>query len=116
MIQFANHDDFSIDQVLGDGGLIAQAFSGFETRDEQIQMAKAVKAAFDKGSHLAAEAGTGVGKSFAYLVSAIDRVRQKKGKVLISTYTINLQQQLINKDIPFLSEILPWEFSAVLAR
>ncbi len=116
MIQFANHDDLTIDQILGDGGLIARTFNQFETRPQQIQMAKAVKTAFDKGGHLTAEAGTGVGKSFAYLISAIDLVRQKKGKVLISTYTINLQQQLINKDIPFLSEILPWEFSAVLAK
>ena len=62
------------------------------------------------------EAGTGIGKSFAYLVPAIDQVVRKKGKVLISTYTITLQEQLINKDIPFLVNILPQQFSAVLPR
>jgi len=116
LIQFTGQDNLNIDQVLGSEGLVAEAYTGFETRPQQIKMAKEVKHALEKNRHLTAEAGTGVGKSFAYLVNAIDETRQKKSKVLISTYTITLQQQLVNKDIPFLSEILPWQFTAVLAK
>ncbi|MBW8015444.1 MAG: helicase [Planctomycetes bacterium] len=116
MISFTDdNSDFSVEGVIGEGGLISQSFDAFEVRAQQVEMAKAVDKAFDKGFHLAVEAGTGVGKSFAYLVSAIAQVRKKR-KVLISTYTINLQQQLINKDIPFLAEILPCEFTAELAK
>lgn len=116
MISFSDDNDiFSVEGVLGDGGLVSQAFDGFEVRAEQVEMAKEIKDAFGKKYHLAVEAGTGVGKSFAYLVGAIDQV-QKGRKVLISTYTINLQQQLINKDIPFLAEILSCEFTAELAK
>jgi ATP-dependent DNA helicase DinG len=79
-------------------------------------MASAVQHALGENYHLAVEAGTGVGKSFAYLIPAIDQVLRKKGRVLISTYTITLQQQLINKDVPFLSEILGGDFTAVLAK
>ena len=102
--------------ILGPRGLVAKAHGAFESRPQQLSMACAVSEAFEKGHHLAVEAGTGVGKSFAYLAAAIDQVHRKKGKVLISTYTINLQQQLINKDIPFLAEILPHEFVACLAK
>jgi ATP-dependent DNA helicase DinG len=69
-----------------------------------------------EGFHLTVEAGTGVGKSFAYLAGAIDQALAKNGKVLISTHTINLQQQLIEKDIPFLTDIIPDGFSARLAK
>jgi ATP-dependent DNA helicase DinG len=103
-------------QILGDGGLISQAYSAFEVRPQQLKMACAVQEAFGGRYHLAVEAGTGVGKSYAYLIGAIDQVRQKKGKVLISTYTITLQEQLINKDIPFLADIMPGGFCARLAK
>jgi ATP-dependent DNA helicase DinG len=110
-----DNSDFSVEGVIGEGGLISQSFDRFEVRAQQVEMAEAVDKAFEKGFHLAVEAGTGVGKSFAYLVGAIGQV-QKKRKVLISTYTINLQQQLINKDIPFLADILPYDFTAELAK
>ena len=110
------HRGLNIEKILGKDGLVAQSYAGFETRPQQLKMAHAVQDAFEKSFHLAAEAGTGIGKSFAYLVGAIDQVAQKKGKVLISTYTITLQQQLINKDIPFLAEIMPQTFSASLAK
>jgi ATP-dependent DNA helicase DinG len=116
LISFTNHDGLDVKNILAEGGLIAASYAGFEIRPQQLKMAQAVQEAFEEGYHLAVEAGTGVGKSYAYLVSAIDQVRQKKGKVLISTYTITLQEQLINKDIPFLSEIMPGRFSACLAK
>ncbi len=102
--------------VLGEDGLVAQAYDGYEMRPQQIEMAQAVQKAFNKPRHLAVEAGTGVGKSFAYLVSAIDQVLRKRGKVIVSTYTISLQEQLINKDIPFLADVIPGDFTACLAK
>ena len=116
MISFENHGGLDINKILGEGGLVGQSYGGFEVRPQQLKMAQAVQDAFEGRYHLAVEAGTGVGKSYAYLVSAIDQVRQKKGKVLISTYTITLQEQLINKDIPFLAEIMPGQFRACLAK
>jgi ATP-dependent DNA helicase DinG len=116
LISFDDHVGLDITKILGEGGLVSQSYSGFEVRPQQLKMAQAVQDAFGGGYHLAVEAGTGVGKSFAYLVAAIDQVLQKKGKVLISTYTITLQEQLINKDIPFLAQINPGRFSACLAK
>jgi len=102
--------------VLGSGGIVAERSEGFEHRPEQIEMAEAVQSTLSGGGRLAVEAGTGVGKSFAYLIPAIDIVNRGTGKILISTFTITLQEQLINKDIPFLIESLPYTFGAVLAK
>ena len=96
-----------IQQVLAPGGIISQSFPGFESRPQQVQMACHIQKAFVNCRHLVAEAGTGVGKSFAYLMPAIEVLARKKGKVLVSTFTITLQEQLINKDIPFLADCLP---------
>ena len=74
------------------------------------------RVAFEAGEHLLVEAGTGVGKSFAYLIPAIDRVTREGGRVVISTHTIALQEQLVDKDIPFLRTVFPQEFSAVLVK
>ena len=85
-------------------------------------MASAVEYAIARGEHLIVEAGTGTGKSFAYLVPAILAATAGQGeggarrKVVISTHTISLQEQLIAKDIPFLNAVLPVEFSAVLVK
>jgi len=110
--------DTSLDvqEVFASGGIIARSFAGFESRPEQMQMAQAVQRRFVDGRHLAVEAGTGVGKSFAYLTPAIGLVGRRAGKILISTFTITLQEQLINKDIPFLADCLPSGFTAVLAK
>ena len=79
-------------------------------------MAASVDAAFDNDQHLIAEAGTGVGKSFAYLIPAIRQVVERNRRVVISTHTISLQEQLIEKDIPFLRAVGGQEFSAVLCK
>ncbi len=95
-------------KVLGPDGLIAKKFAGFESRPQQLDMADAVADALDKKHQLLVEAGTGVGKSFAYLVPAIRAVSARKDyKVVISTHTISLQEQLIRKDLPFLQSVLP---------
>src|SRR5919205_2216167 len=79
-------------------------------------MADAVGRALAEGHHLLAEAGTGVGKSFSYLLPAIDFAVKKKKRVVISTHTISLQEQLIDKDIPLLRSVYPDEFTAVLVK
>lgn len=116
-----NSSATGIEDILGKGGIVSRTFGAFECRDEQIAMGKAVVEALTGSSatgkrRLAIEAGTGVGKSFAYLVPAILAVGEKRGRVLVSTYTITLQEQLINKDLPFLADCLPFDFNAVLAK
>ena len=105
-----------IDEVFSPGGSLSSSFTDYERRPEQVAMAKAVSEAFLKSQHLAVEAGTGVGKSFAYLIPAIDMITRGKGKVLVSTFTITLQEQLINEDLPFLAKALDHPFTAVLAK
>jgi ATP-dependent DNA helicase DinG len=114
--------------VLGPQGLIARRIGNYEHRREQIQMADAVAAALENGRHQVIEAGTGVGKSFAYLVPAIlhatknqfqtglQNEGEERLRVLVSTHTISLQEQLLTKDIPLLQSVLPVEFSAVLVK
>ncbi len=112
----------SAEQILGDGGSIAKRLKSYESRPEQMALANAVEAAIANRQHLVAEAGTGVGKSFAYLVPAILAARQRRSKddkckrIIVSTHTISLQEQLIRTDIPFLQAVLPVEFSAVLVK
>ena len=80
-------------EVFAAGGPISQSLAGFEHRCQQVEMARAVQTALLDGRHLAVEAGTGIGKSFAYLVPAIEVVYRNTGKVLISTFTITLQTE-----------------------
>src|SRR5204862_4181310 len=82
-----------------------------EFRPQQQQMAMAVAHALETQENLAVEAGTGVGKSLAYLIPAILFAVEKKKKAVISTHTINLQEQLIEKDLPMLKQILPVQFN-----
>ena len=98
------------------GGLFAQQFPGYEYRAEQVEMLREVVRAFDDAEQLLVEAGTGTGKSLAYLLPAISFATANGRHVVISTNTINLQDQLLNKDIPDLQKILPTEFTAVLLK
>jgi ATP-dependent DNA helicase DinG len=103
--------------VLGPDGLVARKFPGFESRPQQLEMAEAVAGAISCKRKLLVEAGTGVGKSFAYLVPAIQAACAKKDfKVVISTHTISLQEQLVRKDIPFLQSVMPGDFRPVLVK
>ncbi|HOA72216.1 MAG TPA: helicase C-terminal domain-containing protein [Phycisphaerae bacterium] len=106
----------SICTILGTGGIIARRLPGYEQRPEQLEMSAAIERAFGISRHLLVEAGTGVGKSFAYLVPAIQRAVNAGERVLISTHTIALQEQLVQRDIPFLQAIWPDEFTAVLVK
>ncbi|MED5402118.1 MAG: DEAD/DEAH box helicase, partial [Planctomycetota bacterium] len=108
--------------ILGPDGRIAERLDTYEPRPQQLEMAEAVANAIEQRQHLVVEAGTGVGKSFSYLVPAILAVAanpsdpDRPRRVVVSTHTIALQEQLITRDIPFLNAILPIEFSAVLAK
>ncbi len=110
-------------EILGPGGRIAARLPNYEHRTEQVGMAEAVDRAIRRQHHLIVEAGTGVGKSFAYLVPAIlAAAGEKKSeeepsrRVVVSTHTISLQEQLMQKDLPLLSSVIPLEFSAVLVK
>ena len=106
----------SFEEIFGPEGFIAQDLDGYEFRPQQLEMANAVSDAFRANEHLIVEAGTGVGKSFAYLIPAIDLAFSVEQTVVISTNTISLQEQLIQKDIPFLQKVLPFSFTAILAK
>src|SRR5262249_29247097 len=107
----------SLTSILGSGGLVAQRLNSYEPRPQQMEMAEAVARAIADKRHLMVEAGTGVGKSFAYLVPAIlSATADNECKVIISTHTISLQEQLVRKDIPFLQAVMPQEFRAVLVK
>ncbi len=147
----------SVAQVLGPGGLIAKRLKQYEPRAAQLEMAESVAAALASSQHLVVEAGTGVGKSFAYLIPAIllatqaeerliadepaaspsphpiegsddeldaddqpenrpSNPKRRPRRVVISTHTISLQEQLIEKDLPLLNSVIPREFTSVLVK
>lgn len=103
-------------EVFGPEGLIAQAHPEYEYRPGQIEMARAVMRAFEEKRHLIVEAGTGTGKTLAYLVPAVAAALGGNGRVIVSTGTKNLQEQLMEKDIPFLQSVLPKPFSATYMK
>lgn len=102
----------SIEQILGQDGELASVISGFAPRQGQIEMAAAVQDALQQKQTLIAEAGTGIGKTFAYLIPAI----MSGGKTIVSTGTRHLQDQLFKKDIPILRKVLKTGFNAALLK
>ena len=105
-----------VSRIFGPEGFLAKCLEGFEQRPEQIQMARNVSDAFDSNQVSVVEAGTGTGKSLAYLIPAILWAVRNQQKVVISTNTINLQEQLVKKDIPFLQRNSSTEFYACLVK
>ncbi|HSK88642.1 MAG TPA: exonuclease domain-containing protein, partial [Anaerolineales bacterium] len=99
-----------VSSVLEYGGPFSRYFETFEQRPEQVEMLRAVSNALSYGSHLMVEAGTGTGKSFAYLVPAALFALQNNTRVVVSTNTINLQDQLIQRDLPNLCQALDLDF------
>lgn len=96
--------------------LIGKAIPDYEHRPQQSAMADAVAEAFAKNEHLMVEAGTGVGKSFAYLLPAVERILDQGDRVVVSTHTIALQEQLIAKDIPAIKKAVGRPFKAELVK
>ncbi len=99
-------DSDMVASMFSDGGALSKALEGFEARSEQAQMAQAVTEAINDGERIIIEAGTGVGKSLAYLLPAALYALANGKRVVISTNTINLQEQLLQKDVPILVEAL----------
>jgi ATP-dependent DNA helicase DinG len=104
-----------IDDMFSASGRLSQS-RNFEYRPQQQQMAVAVARALEQKEHLIVEAGTGVGKSLAYLIPAIFHAVAKNKKAIISTHTINLQEQLILKDLPMLDKALPVKFQFTMLK
>jgi ATP-dependent DNA helicase DinG len=105
-----------IARLLEPGGAFSRVFPGFEHRPQQVEMMTAVGQAFNQGEHTLVEAGTGTGKSMAYLLPAAFWASQNGRRVVISTNTINLQDQLIHKDLPELQRVLPFELRAAIRK
>ncbi len=104
-----------VEELFSPTGRLSKS-SNFEYRPQQQAMAVAVARALEHKEHLMVEAGTGVGKSLAYLVPAIFFAVTQKKKAVISTHTINLQEQLIHKDLPMLAGILPVKFNYTMLK
>ncbi len=109
-------DAAKLSEIISADGAFSRHSARFEPREQQIEMLQTVSEAFSKGHHMLIEAGTGTGKSFAYLIPAFHWAMQNGERVVISTNTINLQDQLINKDIPELEEILGTELRATVQK
>lgn len=102
--------------LLEHAGPFSKHFPNYEFRAEQVHMLRAVARAFSEGRHLMVEAGTGTGKSVAYLIPAAQWALQNNERVVVSTNTINLQDQLIAKDIPDLQRALGLNFRATVLK
>ncbi|HSQ28073.1 MAG TPA: helicase C-terminal domain-containing protein [Anaerolineales bacterium] len=102
--------------LLEPGGAFARHFHDFEYRPQQVAMLKGVVEAFSESRHLLVEAGTGTGKSMAYLIPAALWALKNNKRVVISTNTINLQDQLINKDIPDLEQVMGVNIQATVLK
>ena len=102
--------------MLEPGGNFDHAFPNFEHRPQQVEMLTAVIEAFNHGDHTLVEAGTGTGKSIAYLLPAAFWAHQNGRRVVISTNTINLQDQLIHKDLPELQKTLPFDLRTAVRK
>ncbi|WP_096200904.1 ATP-dependent DNA helicase DinG [Bacillus sp. FJAT-45350] len=111
-------DDFETyqSQIFGEEGSLAKAFGSYERRDGQEEMSEMVAEALRERQHLLIEAGTGTGKSLAYLLPAAFFSKQEKQSVIISTKTIPLQQQLLERDIPLLKKVAPFNVTASLLK
>jgi ATP-dependent DNA helicase DinG len=104
-----------VEKIFSPSGILSRS-KNFEFRPQQQQMAIAVARSLQDRAHLAVEAGTGVGKSLAYLIPAILFATAHRKKAVVSTHTINLQEQLTEKDLPMLQQILPTQFSFTMLK
>jgi ATP-dependent DNA helicase DinG len=104
-----------VEEIFSQTGILSRA-KNFEFRPQQQEMAVAVARALEQEEHVAVEAGTGVGKSLAYLIPAILYAVANRKKAIVSTHTINLQEQLTQKDLPMLEQILPVKFQFTMLK
>ena len=109
-------EDIDIKNYFSKDGILAKEIKGFEYRQEQEEMAQYIQEAINEDKKIIVEAGTGTGKTLAYLIPSIKWAVTNKKKVIIATNTINLQEQLLLKDIPLAKSIIKDEFSYVLVK
>jgi ATP-dependent DNA helicase DinG len=109
-------DGEALEAALSQGGVVASRLAGYEERREQLAMLRAASAALRDGEHLVVEAGTGTGKSMAYLLPAVCFAAATGRRVVVSTNTINLQDQLVQKDLPALAAALPFPVRTALVK
>lgn len=109
-------EEIDIENYFAKDGILAKEIKGFEYRQEQEEMAQYIQEAINEDRKIIVEAGTGTGKTLAYLIPAIKWAVVNKKKVIIATNTINLQEQLLLKDIPLAKSIIKDEFSYVLVK
>ena len=109
-------EEAEIRHLLGPEGPLARALDGYEVRQGQVEMALEVTRALNEDRVVAAEAGTGIGKSFAYLIPSILWATRNDQKVVVSTGTIHLQEQLVGKDLPLLARVLEPKFRYALMK
>jgi ATP-dependent DNA helicase DinG len=109
-------EELPLRAIFDQNGTLAGVFRDYEYRAGQLRMAETVQDAFQDKKHLLVEAGTGVGKSLAYLIPAVQFSLKSECRVVISTNTKNLQEQLFTKDLPLLTKCLPVSFEAVLLK
>ena len=109
-------EDIDIKNYFSKDGILAKEIKGFEYRQEQEEMAQYIQEAINEDKKIIVEAGTGTGKTLAYLIPAIKWAVANKKKVIVATNTINLQEQLLLKDIPLAKSIIKDEFSYVLVK
>ncbi len=109
-------DADALTQLIDQHGPIAKKLENYEYRPQQIEMIQTLSRAINEDKIAVVEAGTGTGKTLAYLLPAIDFAVKNKERLVVSTNTINLQEQLIHKDLPFLSSIFDQKFNAVLVK
>jgi len=102
--------------IIERGGELSRVFEGYEDRPQQVEMLRRVAEAFNRDHHLMIEAATGVGKSLGYLIPAVLWAALNNERVVISTATINLQDQLLNKDLPLLQRALDLPFEAAVVK
>ena len=105
-----------IDEYFGENGVIHKNFGKFEVRREQYEMAKFIENSMNENKKLIVEAGTGTGKTIAYLLPTLLYAIENNLKVIVSTNTINLQEQLVNKDIPLLKKIINEDFNYQIVK
>lgn len=105
-----------IDEYFGENGVIHKNFGKFEVRREQYEMAKSIENSMNDNKKLIVEAGTGTGKTIAYLLPTLLYAIENNLKVIVSTNTINLQEQLVNKDIPLLKKIINEDFNYQIVK
>ncbi|WP_300330467.1 helicase C-terminal domain-containing protein [Fusobacterium sp.] len=118
VIEPYNEENQKIDIVpyFEEEGIISQNFKEFEFREEQLSMARHIQEGINQEKKIIVEAGTGTGKTLAYLIPSIEWAVTNEKRVIISTNTINLQEQLLNKDIPMLQKIMEKKFKYALVK